>query len=338
MAYRVGLIGAGGAGRKRAAAVSSHRSSSLTAVYDLDPAAAGELAARTGAAAAGSWQEVVEDPANDIIIVATTHDGLAKLSRSALEAGKHVLCEKPVGRDPQEVRDVVEAAAACGRHLWAGYNHRFHPALARACEAAVRGDLGEIDFIRARYGHGGRPGYEKEWRGDPARAGGGELLDQGVHLVDLCLCLLGDFASVTGYTETRFWEIEPLEDNAFGLFRSPSGQVASIHVSWTQWRNLFSFEVFGREGYAVVEGLGGSYGPEQVRLGRRRPGVVPDEEVIDFPGKDLSWASEWADILDHLETGRRGGAAVGEEALATIEWIYRLYAASREGRVVGIGG
>jgi|AP95_1055475.scaffolds.fasta_scaffold09496_3 predicted dehydrogenase len=338
MAYRVGLIGAGGAGRKRATAVNSHHSSRLKAVFDLDTAAAQKLAAQTGATAAGSWREVVDDPAIDLIVVSTTHDALARLSRAALEAGKHVLCEKPVGRNPREVRGVVEAATASGRHLWAGYNHRFHPALARAREAAVSGELGEIDFVRARYGHGGRPGYESEWRGDPVKAGGGEMLDQGAHLVDLCLWLLGDFASVTGYTTTRFWKIEPLEDNAFGLFRSPSGQVASIHVSWTQWRNLFSFEIFGHEGYAVVDGLGGSYGSEQVRLGRRRPGEVPDEEVVEFTGEDLSWALEWAAIVDHLETGNRQGAAVGEEALATIEWIYRLYTASREGRVVGVGG
>ena len=334
MEYRVGQIGAGRAGQQRARTVAGHERSSLAAVCDLDPAAAAALAAATGARTANAWQQVVDDPAIDIVIVSTTHDRLAELSCAALNAGKHVLCEKPVGRNPAEVRSAVAAAASAGRCLWGGYNHRFHPAVARIREAVDRGELGEIDFIRARYGHGGRPGYEKEWRADPERAGGGELLDQGAHVIDLCLWLLGDFDSVTGYTETRCWEIEPLEDNAFGLFRATGGQVASVHVSWTQWRNLFSFEVFGRKGYAVAEGLGGSYGPEQVRLGRRRSGEEPEEELIEFPGEDPSWALEWEAVLTDLETGS-SAAARGEDALATMEWIYRLYTAAKEERVVG---
>jgi predicted dehydrogenase len=159
------------------------------------------------------------------------------------------------------------------------------------------------------------------------------MLDQGAHLVDLAMWFLGDFASVTGFLATHFWDME-LEDNAFGLFRTAAGQIASLHASWTQWKNLFSFEVFGREGYAIARGLGRSYGREHAIVGHRRPeGGIPDEERFDFPQEDRSWFLEWEDFLQALERGSRP-LSTGIEALATLEWIHRLYRAAAENRVV----
>jgi predicted dehydrogenase len=283
---------------------------------------------------AASWQELVEARELDIVVVSTVHQSLARISAAALESGKHVLCEKPGGRNPGEVRAAVEAAEKAGRCLKAGYNHRYHPAIARLRQWCEQGGLGQIDFIRGRYGHGGRPGYEREWRADPAKAGGGELLDQGAHLVDLCLWFLGDFAAVSGFVATRFWDIAPLEDNAFGLFQTAAGQVASLHVSWTQWKNLFSFEVFGHDGYGLAQGLGGSYGTESVVLGVRPPhGGVPDEERVEFARQDLSWALEWEDFVSAVENHGIPHSS-GREALRTMEWIYRLYRAAEQRRVV----
>ncbi|MCY3761961.1 MAG: Gfo/Idh/MocA family oxidoreductase [Gemmatimonadetes bacterium] len=334
MSYRVGLIGAGGAGSRRAAAVAECPRSRLVKVCDLDLEAAARAAAQSRAQAVGAWEEVIEDPEVDIVILSATHDQLSPIGAAAAAAGKHLLCEKPLGRNPSEVAGLVAAAAESGVCLAAGYNHRFHPAVAAVRGAADSGLLGELDFIRARYGHGGRPGYDREWRGDRQKAGGGELLDQGAHLVDLCLWLLGGFESVTGFAERRRWDIEPLEDNAFGLFRTGSGQVASIHASWTQWKNLFSLEVFGSDGYAVAEGLGGSYGPETVRIGRRRPeGGKPSETRTVFEAADGSWSREWTGFLDRLE-GKRTSGADGSDALRTMQWIYRLYRAASEGRPV----
>jgi len=321
-------------GRKRAAVVAARDDCSLESVCDVDGRVARSLADDVGASAVPSWQELLGDTDLDLVVVATTHDALAQISMAALNAGKHVLCEKPVGRNPAEVRQVVAAAGQNGTCLCAGYNHRFHPAVARVREAVTTGQLGPLNFLRARYGHGGRPGYDQEWRGIPERAGGGEMLDQGAHLVDLSLWMLGEFATVSGCTETLFWDVAPLEDTAFGLFRTDRGQVASLHVSWTQWKNLFCFEVFGRDGYAIAEGLGGSYGTERAAIGRRRPeGGVPEEERTDYPGEDVSWKLEWEAFLAAVE-GRPAEGARGEEALATMEWIHRLYRASSEGRWV----
>ena len=332
--YRVGLIGAGYVGQKRAAVMEQHPETELAAVYDVEPEAAAALKGSGKIRLAGSWQEVVEDKDIDVVVVCTTHDVLSAISAAALEAGKHVLCEKPVGCNPAQVESVVAAAKQSGRCLKAGYNHRFHPAIAKVREVYEQGLIGPITFIRGRYGHGGRPGYEREWRANPEKAGGGELLDQGAHLVDLCAWFLGDFSSVTGLVETQFWDMAPLEDNAFGLFRTAAGQVASLHASWTQWKNLFSFEVFGRNGYAVAHGLGQSYGQEYALVGRRRPeGGAPEEERFDFPGEDCSWGLEWQDFVQAIFSGQPPQAG-GKEALRVVEWIYRLYKAAAEGRVV----
>ena len=330
----VALIGCGGVGLKRAAALAEHDGARLVLACDTDRHAAGQLAAAHRCEMAAQWRDAISDAAVDIAIVATTHDALAPISTAALRAGKHVLCEKPVGRNPQEVRQVVEAAASTGRCFRAGYNHRFHPAIARLSDLVRAGEFGPILWVRGRYGHGGRPGYDREWRGDADRAGGGEMLDQGAHMVDLSLWLLGDFSSVTGHRATSYWDVAPLEDNAFGLFRTTAGQTASLHASWTQWKNLFSLEVCGRDGYAAVEGLGGSYGVETLVRGRRRPeGGAPIEDRVQFDGADISWAAEWAAFISALD-GQPGPGADPDEALRTIEWIYRLYRASEEHRVI----
>ena len=137
-------------------------------------------------------------------------------------------------------------------------------------------------------------------------------MDQGAHLVDLCRWFLGDFATVTGLVATFFWDIAPLEDNAFGLFETAAGQVAFLHASWTQWKNLFSFEVFGRDGYAIACGLGGSYGREYALVGRRKvEGGPPEEECFDFPQEDRSWALEWEDFIRAIASGQPPQASGG---------------------------
>lgn len=333
--HRVGVVGAGRIGARRAQVAQAHPESCVVAVCDLESARAAELASRCGARVARAWEQVTSAPDVDIVVVATTHDALARVGAAALEAGKHVLVEKPMARTPSEARLLVVAAARTGAYLKVGYNHRYHPAVQRVQQACVAGELGRLLWLRGRYGHGGRPGYEREWRADRVLSGGGEMLDQGVHLVDLALWLLGDFADVAGFAGALHWPMQ-VEDNAFGLFRTAAGQVASLHVSWTQWRNLFSLEVCGSEGHAAAEGLGGSYGPERAVLGRRRPeGGPPDECVETYPAEDRSWELEWEDLLQAIRTGRPPLAS-GAEGLRTLEWVHRLYTAAAEGRVVTV--
>ncbi len=330
MTHRVVVVGAGRAGSHRAAAVAADGASRLVAVCDVDEKAARRLAVEHGARAHGDWRALAAADGVDLVVVSTPHHLLAEISVAALEAGRHVLCEKPLGRNAAEVDEVAAAARENGRVLRAGYNHRFHPAVEGVRQAAGEGSLGPLMFVRGRYGHGGRPGYDREWRSDAAVSGGGELLDQGAHLVDLFLWILGcDFEAFSAEAVTAFWDM-PVEDNAFALMRTTAGQIASLHVSWTQWKNLFSLEVFGRDGYAVAEGLGGSYGEERLVLGRRAAeGGAPQERIRRFPGPDRSWSREWKAFVDAVE-GRPAAGADGEAALRTMRHLGRLYAAARE--------
>jgi predicted dehydrogenase len=322
----VGLVGCGLIGCRRAKEVSQDQRASLRVVTDVDSDRSQELAKLVGCRAADDWKKVVDDKAIDVIIVSTPNGLTAEIGIAALNAGKHVLVEKPPGKNMSEARQLAVAARRAGRILKVGFNHRYHPAISRARQLVSEGAIGQLINMRARYGHGGRPGYEKEWRGNPALAGGGELTDQGVHLMDLFHWFAGlpDFAIAV--TQTAVWPISPLEDNAFGLFQYANGMVASFHTSWTQWKNLFSFEVFGHRGFLIIEGLGGSYGTERLVTATRNPaGGAPSIQEEVFDGPDGSWQREWADFMGTIETGSVywGTPEDGLNSMVILDALYR---------------
>jgi len=333
---RVGIVGCGLIGGRRAVAARA-AGDTVVAAADRDPARAKALASGANATWTSSWEEVVVDDRVDVVVVATSNDGLLPIGCAALEAGKHVLCEKPLGRNAAEAAALVAAAKNAGRLLKTGFNHRHHPAIREAHELCAKGAIGELTSIRATYGHGGRPNYDQEWRADPVIAGGGELLDQGVHLVDLCRWFLGDFSEVAGMVATWFWNVLPLEDNGFALLRTPSGQIASIHSSWTQWKNLFRLEIFGVDGYVHVEGLGGSYGVERLTHGRRRAESGPPQETSwQFEGVDESWDREWQEFIQAIRERRRP-LGDGSDGLAAALLIDAIYESARAGATVSLG-
>jgi len=323
MTLGVGIVGCGLIGRRRAGALGTAR---LVACADRQLERAEALARAAGAAEVErDWTRIVSRPDVDVVIVATTNDALAPITLAAVEAGKHVLVEKPAARSFVELAPVAAAATRAGVQVRVGFNHRYHPALQKARELVDMGAIGPLMFVRGRYGHGGRAGYEKEWRADPALSGGGELIDQGVHLIDLARWMLGDFTGISGFAHTYFWEM-PVDDNAFLLLRTRSQQAALLHVSCTEWKNLFSFEIYGRHGKVHVEGLGGSYGVERVTWYQMRPEMgPPDTTIWEYPGPDRSWELEFADFLDDIRLGRppAAGPADARAALLIVEEIYR---------------
>ena len=263
-------------------------------------------------------------PDVDIVMVATTHDRLAEVALAAVEAGKHVLIEKPGARRAAELDPVRRASERTGARVRIGFNHRYHRALAEGRKIVSSGTLGELMYVRGRYGHGGRPGYEKEWRADPRVAGGGELLDQGVHLIDLARWFLGDFEEISGHTATYFWDM-PVEDNAFLLLRTAQGKTAFLHASCTEWKNMFSLEIYGREGKLEITGLGGSYGVERLAFYRMAPEMGPPATTIwEYPMADNSWEVEFAEFLDDIRFQRDPvpGIRDAQAALRVVERIY----------------
>jgi predicted dehydrogenase len=320
----VAIIGAGLIGTKRAQALVGFSDFRLKVVADVNPASADKLAVQFSAETASDWRKVVDRPDVDFIVVSTCNNHLAPITVAALKNHKHVLCEKPLGRNLEESRSMIECAKN-GVILKTGFNHRHHPAINKTKQLIDKGEIGRILFLRCRYGHGGRPGYEKEWRANREIAGAGELLDQGVHVVDLFRWFAGDFDEAFGYTQTCFWDMQ-VEDNAFAMFKTNAGVVATMHTSWTQWKNLFSFEIFGDLGYLIIEGLGGSYGTETLRFGRRnQKGGPPDEQIEQFTGPDLSWRLEWEEFIQAVREKRQplGSGLDGYQANRMLDAVQR---------------
>ena len=332
---RVGIIGAGLQGRRRAPVLRDFAGTELVVISAAHLESAKRLADSMGCEAAVGWEPMVERDDVDVVLVCTPPHLHAAISIAAMRRGKHVLCEKPLARTLEEAQGMVAAARESGVTLKCGFNHRHHPGIQQARQWFDSGAIGEPMFIRCRYGIGGRPGYDKEWRADPQIVAGGQFMEQGIHAVDLSRWFLGDFAQVFAFTANHFWRTEPLEDNAFALYRTAGGVVASIHSSLTQWKNLFSFELYGRDGYIAVDGLGGGYGVERAVLGRRDFTAPFAEEIVEFRGEDRSWLEEWREFANAIQEGREPVGS-GQDGLETLRLVYAAYDASQNGSVVQV--
>jgi predicted dehydrogenase len=319
----VAVIGCGLIGRKRAGALGPAR---LVACADLVAGHAERLAATSaGCRAFTDWKAAIAYPGVEVVIVATLHDSLAEITRAAITAGRHVLVEKPAARNAGELLGLAELAASHGVQVRVGFNHRRHRAFRDARQLIDSGALGPLMFVRGRYGHGGRIGYDKEWRSDPRLSGGGELIDQGCHIIDLARWLLGEFTDVEGFATTYFWQM-PVDDNAFLMLRTSDGKAAFLHASCTEWKNMFSFEIYGRDGKIDITGLGGSYGVERMAFYKMLPEMGPPETHIrEYPMADDSWAVEFSDFLQDIRLGRcpDSGLADAASVLEIIGAIYR---------------
>lgn len=315
----VGVVGCGQIGAKRVQALAPE--DALLACYDVDAAAAEDLARRYGCRVSGTLQDLLAlEP--DVVFVATVHDQLAMLAEQALAAGAHVLVEKPAGVSTAQVDRLIECERVSGRLAKVGFNHRFHPGIARAVAEVHSGHHGELMHLRARYGHGGRPGYEREWRAQPARSGGGELIDQGMHLLDLSNWLLGPLPLHSALLRTQFWDA-PVEDNAALLLAdaSRSGAWAMLHVSWTEWKNLFSLEIYCRSAKLQVDGLTRSYGSQRLQIYRMGPELGPPRlEEILFSDEDGSWRAEWEHFAEAV-VAADGRPLLGDLHAARDAWV-----------------
>jgi predicted dehydrogenase len=333
---RVAIVGCGLIGSKRAGAL--ERDDRVIACYDIDRGAAAALAECSGAMVCADVDQLLAmEP--DVVVVATVHDQLARLAERSLAAGAHVLVEKPAGISAAEIERLLRSERQAGRRVKVGFNHRFHPGIARAAAEAKSGRHGELLHLRARYGHGGRIGYESEWRADPARSGGGELVDQGMHLLDLSHSVAGPLPLHAALLRTHFWDTE-VEDNAallLGDAQSRSKPWALLHVSWTEWKNMFSLEIYCRTAKIQVDGLVRSYGPQRLRIYRMSPRLGPPEiEEVAYADVDRSWELEWSSFVEAIEADDpalvNGGLSDALYAWRQIEAAYAAgpYATMRE--------
>jgi predicted dehydrogenase len=318
------IIGCGLIGKKRVTGMPA--GSQLIVACDTNLPRAEELVklAKSGRAGA-DFNAAVSDPKVEVVFIATLNSMLAPIALAAVKHGKHVLVEKPAAIHTKELDELEAAAQKTGALVRVGYNHRYHPAALKAAELFKSGVLGPMMFLRGRYGHGGRIGYDKEWRADPKISGGGELIDQGVHLIDLAGIFLGDFTTVEGHAATYFWNM-PVDDNAFLSLRNATGNTAWLQVSCSEWKNLFSLEIYGRDAKLHWEGLGGSYGVEKLTYYKMLPQMGPPETTVwEFPRGDESWKIEMAEFFDDIKLKRTPvpGLKEAKAALAVVEKIYQ---------------
>jgi predicted dehydrogenase len=321
----VAVVGCGLIGRKRALGLPP--GARVSVVADLDRSRAEALAAILPypVRVATSAAEAVGDGQAQLAIVATQHSALAPATLEAIQAGCHVLVEKPGAHRLADLLAVQAAARAGGRVVKVGFNHRFHPSLLRARELIASGAYGDLMYVRGRYGHGGRPGYEQEWRADRARSGGGELLDQGIHLIDLTRYLVGEVDLAFSECRTDFWAAD-VEDNAYLALRPRAGGFAWLHASWTEWKNLFCLEVAFRDAKLEINGLGGSYGTERLALYEMLPEMGPPGTTIwEWPQADRSFERETVDVLGALQGEASLGADL-QDCIAAFRIVEEAYA------------
>lgn len=319
----IAIIGCGLIGEKRARSLEGHK---LIIVSDknIERAKIVSKIKNQNAIITENWEEAAGHKEVDVVIVSTSNNFLTPIGLYALEHGKHVLIEKPGARNSKEISQFYNRSISINKKVKVGFNLRYHPAMMKAKGIIKSGEIGELMFIRGRYGHGGRIGYDKEWRADPEISGGGELIDQGVHLIDLSRWFLGDFETIDGFVNTYFWRMN-VDDNGFISLRTKNNQTAWLQVSSTEWKNMFCLEIYGKYGKLQIDGLGGSYGIERLSFYKMLPEMGPPETTIwEYPGDDKSWKNEFNDFIDCVENNKVliGDLNDAYQALKIVDKIY----------------
>ncbi|MDP7541394.1 MAG: Gfo/Idh/MocA family oxidoreductase [Candidatus Pelagibacter bacterium] len=324
--FKIGIIGCGLIGKKRSQSLGLK--GKLIACADPDIDRAKKIASSKEIKVFKDWKKLLEVKEIDIVIIATPHNQLFKIIIQAYKMKKHILVEKPGSKNLKEMIKIISKVKNNKIKIKVGFNHRYHPSIIKAKKIIKSGIIGKPMYLRARYGHGGRPRYEKEWRAKPSISGGGELIDQGSHLIDLSRLFLGEFSEVTGFINTYFWKMS-VEDNAFLTLKTNSNKIAFLHVSWTEWKNMFSFEIFCSHGKLDINGMGGSYGQEQLTLYKMSKKMgIPKQRKWRFKLKDISWKTEINDFYDDIIYNRKPKVNLND-AYQNLKIINKIYKNSK---------
>ena len=277
---KFGLIGAGMIGQVRAQAIQQTEGCELIAVADVNEANAKKLAESFNAEAFKNFEAILSLIELDAVIVSTPPQFHEEIVLAALEAGKHVLCEKPLSNSVASCKAMVESAKKYNKLLTTGFNHRYFPAIKEVKKTLDSGIIGELDHVRAFAGHTGLSEFKSPWMYNKDVMGGGALMDNGIHVIDLARHMLGDVKDVYGFATTNVWKLDRSEDNGFALMRNPQGKVATLHASWTEWKGYhFYIEVYGTKGMAKAY-----YAPMRFELVYMdKPGGKPTKKTNFFP-------------------------------------------------------
>lgn len=324
---RIGIIGLGKMGVIRAKSIREHADTKL--VVGTDPVAPAK--GFDDIQILPDYRAVLRSDV-DAVFVCTPNWLIPEIVVAALDAGKHVFCEKPPGCSMAHVERILEAEKRNpGLVLKVGLNHRYHFGIMEAKKIVDSGKYGRILWVRGIYGKGAGWNSPNDWRRDPSQVGGGILLDQGIHMLDLFRYFCGDFSEIKSMCCTAFWDT-PLEDNVFALLRTEDGKTAMLHSSFTQWKHRFTLEIFMEDGYVIVDGMPSgtrSYRDEWIKEGRKLTGfaVGNPPEQITFCNTDPSWEMELAEFVDCIRTGQPVRNGSSKDACEVMRLVFGIYEA-----------
>lgn len=325
--HQIGILGFGKMGRTRAQAIEESRRGRVVKCFDV-----AAQATSGDATLVQHEREILEDPAVEAVFICTPNFRNQPLTLAALAAGKHVFCEKPPAFTAAEVEVVRQVEEGSGKKLMYGFNHRHHESIKKAKSVVEAGEFGRILWMRGRYGKSVTADYLETWRAKKDLVGGGILLDQGIHMLDLFLHFAGDFDEVQAMVSNVYWQIDGLEDNVFANLRNrQTGIVASLHSTMTQWRHLFSLEIFLEKGHMVLNGLktsSNSYGDEVLTMERNKASSPAVEwgplQSFTYP-VDTSWLSEVNAFFDAIESDAPVPLGNSADALRLMRLVERIY-------------
>lgn len=329
----IGIIGFGKMGRLRYQTIQENGGGRVLGIFDPERSAdnpSTSLRAGSGLKVYPTAEALMKDPAIEAVFICTPNYLNKPLTIQALSQGKHVFCEKPPALNANEMEAVMGVERVSGKKLMYGFNHRHHDSVRKAKALIDSGAYGRILWIRGRYGKSVDENFYHDWRSKKELAGGGILMDQGIHMCDLFLMLAGDFDEVKAFVSNLYWKLD-VEDNVFAIFRNRNGIVASLHSTMTQWRHLFSLEVFLEKGHIVLNGLktaSGTYGDEVLSIAKNRtapPAATWDDaEQICFH-VDNSWRYEIAHFFEAIEKNQEILYGHSGDALKLMRLIDRIY-------------
>lgn len=334
---KIGIAGYGVVGKRRRQYIDKRDDMKVVAVCDRNFEAEGAF--DDGVRHYQTPARLLEAEKLDALFVCLTNDIAADITIAGLEKGLHVFCEKPPGRDLSDIARVIMAERKHpGLKLKYGFNHRYHDSVREALAILRSGELGKVLNLRGVYGKSKFVsfGAHSDWRTKREQSGGGILLDQGIHMVDLMRLFAGEFTEVKSFVDNRFWGHD-IEDNAYALMRSQSGAVAMMHSTATQWRHRFSLEITLEKGALILSGIlsgSKSYGAETLTVVWADPeddSGDPKEQTTHYR-KDPSWQDEIAEFADAVLHGGRIEAGSSQDAWNTMQLVYRIYCADAEWR------
>jgi len=320
---RFGIVGLGLMGQRRIAALRMIQDVKIIAVCDTDSDKTKTTAAMTQCAGFTNYKDMLEISDLDCVVVSVPNTLHYEITASLLRAGKNVMCEKPLATTPEQAWDIVRIAKKQKVFLKTASNHRYMPNILKAHEIVTSGGIGKPLFFRGFIGHAGQR-FSSKWFLDQQMSGGGTLMDNGCHLLDLSRWFLGDIIECKGYVDTMHLQIAPLEDNAFALLRMKNNTYAMISSSWTEWFGYLYFEIYGDQGFVIADCRYGN----RVRHGRTNDDHVKAYDFSDLPPQ--SYQLEMTDLVARLSAHEQPLPS-GEDGAKVVDVIHAIYRSSKTG-------